>query len=350
MKQWSGWLVLALVACEDTTSQEPPYRGESSASAAAALSVPIGGERAFVRLDKPAVVGASDLWDLSFEGYNVYTNSGPSGSGQGSAFGPFTLEEFDEAVQVPLTFEDRSGGAFLDWYLYEGAPAHVLWSRFHVYAVRDGERLWKVQILGYYGQIDGAPVTAVYRLRYAEFTGAGSGPVQELAALDASAGGASAPSSAPSSCLDLGSGAILSMTPDEALARSDWHLCFRRQNIAVNGGQSGPRGVEAADLQASETEGEALAQVKSRSGSSEEARFLGISREDSLRASFVLDGVQSVFGASWVDRAASPPAPEPSSWVVVGADGKQRFRVRFDRFEGASDLGPGTLFLSVRPD
>lgn len=350
MIRWYFLLLLTLAACEEVEPQKPSSSNPLAPENTTTLQLPVKEGRTFVRLDNLTVVDSSDAWDLAFEGFRIYTNGGASGTGLGSALGPYTRAEFDGPVVVPLTFKDRPGGAFLDWYLYEDAPAHVLWSRFHVFAVKDQERLWKVQILGYYGKVDGAPVAAVYHLRYAEVTANGSGPVQEVEALDASAGGPTVPVSSPSSCLDLSSNTILPLTPTEAVARSDWHLCFRRQDILVNGGLSGPRGVEAADLQATQVIEETLPQLKARTADSEQSRFLEATYDELIHAPFTTDGVQSAFSLGWLDRSVSPPAPTSSSWLVVAADGKQRFRVRFDRFEGATDLGPGTITMSVRPD
>ncbi|MCU0657555.1 MAG: hypothetical protein MUF64_20525 [Polyangiaceae bacterium] len=342
-------LSLSLLGCGGDSMEDPDTTPTPEAVPGVTLRVPVEG-RVRIDLETPAVVAGEGPWDLAAEGFQLFTNSGPSGAGQGSAFGPFAAEEFATVVQVPLTFPDRSGGAFLDWYAYEGAPAHVLWSRYHVHLVRDGARAWKVQILGYYGEIDGAPVAGVYRLRYAELTASGAGPTVDVEGIDATAGGAAVPPSAPSTCLDLATGNRLALTPEQALASQDWHLCFRRQNIAVNGGQSGPRGVEAANLQATEVRQEALAAVKARTPASELARWDAVTQAQATQAPFVADGVVSAFGGAWVDRSVSPPVPTPTSWVVLGADGARRYRVRVEGFEGASASGPGVLLLRVRKD
>ncbi|MBC7017941.1 hypothetical protein, partial [Salmonella enterica] len=94
-----------------------------------------------------------------------------------------------------------------------------------------------------YGVRDGAPTSALYRVRWAEVTAAGSGPVNELADLDGTAGGPQGKPDAKSECLDLGTSARTMLTTAEARASSAWHLCFRRQDISVNGEVGGPRGV-----------------------------------------------------------------------------------------------------------
>src|SRR5688572_21151065 len=62
-----------------------------------AVPVPDSG-RAFVDLSVPAAIPSSEVpgdgasgaaWDIAFEGYEVFTNSGVSGPGKGGALGPY---------------------------------------------------------------------------------------------------------------------------------------------------------------------------------------------------------------------------------------------------------------------
>lgn len=321
------------------------------------LLVPVApGTRTYVKLDPPAVVvpsaGARGAdWDLAFEGWEVFTNSGPSGGGAGGGFGPLGAFVFldDVAPAVPFVTPDEPGGAFKDWYLYEGAPAHALWNRFHVYAVEDGERLFKVQLLGYYAERDGAPVSALYGLRWAELFADRTGEVHELAGVDATAGGASAPASAPSACLDLGGAAPAPLLPAEASASAAWHVCLRRQNVSVNGGAGGPRGVRAADLDRAATASESLATLKARTPASERARFDAVGRAEAARGAFRADGVVSVFTDAWADRDATPPAPVYAAWLVVDAAGARKFLVAFTAFDRPTEDGPGTVALTLKP-
>ena len=102
----------------------------------------------------------------------------------------------------------------------------------------------------------------------------------------------------------------------------------------------------AVDLDAGAAE--ALPQVKARTAASELARFEAVSRASLEGRAFVGDGVVSAFGGSWVDRKADPPVPTASSWVVQGADGVSRYRVRFENFDGATAQGPGVITLKFR--
>ncbi len=124
--------------------------------------------RTFVELATPSVVDlegdgeTSIAWDIALQGRDVFTNGGISGPGDSSAFGPLSAPTFlsDTAPDVPLLLKDRAGGALIDWYDYDG-DTHQLFSRYHVYGLRDGERLFKLQVLGYYGEQLGAPVAAL---------------------------------------------------------------------------------------------------------------------------------------------------------------------------------------------
>jgi hypothetical protein len=180
-----------LVACSDA----PPPETVSDLR----VELPVSG-RVHVKLAPPGVVSPadparSDEWDIAFEGRSIFTNSGASGAGKAGAFGPLDASAFagDTAPPVPFLDADKPAGGFRDWYAYEGATAHAIWSRYHVYGVKSGDRLWKLQIVSYYGERDGAPVSALYRLRYA----APGGEACEVKDLDGTQG---------TSCPDLASG------------------------------------------------------------------------------------------------------------------------------------------------
>lgn len=320
------------------------------------VAVPASG-RTYVKLTSPpAIVTPADPkadngWDLAFEGLDVFTNSGPSGGGSSSAFGPLEPVVFldDVAPAVPFLAPDTTGGAFIRWWLYGGsAGGHALFTRFHVYGVKDGDKQYKVQVLNYYGVRDGAPTAALYRVRWAEVTPAGIGPVKELADLDGIAGGTQASVSTKSECLDLGTSARTMLTPIEARASNAWHLCFRRENISVNGEVGGPRGAGAVDLDADKSASERLADFVEKTPESEQARFDAVNAASLAGQTFRGDRVVSAFGTLWLERGASPPAPSKTAWLVVGADGKSSYLVGFARFEGATAASPGTIVMRVK--
>ena len=354
-----------LAACSDTAASKPDAGAASADGGADVATFDTGTElripvpesgRVFVKLAPPAIVTSpgdpttSADWDLAFEGFEVFTNSGASGSGKGAGFGPLDAVTFvaDTAPQVPFLTTDKAGGAFLGWNAYD-ASTHALFSRFHVYGVREGARLWKVQILTYYGQRDGAAVSALYKIRCAELTPSGSGATQELGDIDGTAGGREAPPTVPSECLDLGSGARMMLTPDAARASAAWHLCFRRDSITVNGEMGGPRGVAAVDLDDERTPSETVTAVMVKTAEGERASFDAAVAASFEGKVFRGDRIVSAFGTRWIDAAKSPLAPESAAWLVLDATGNQKFLLGFTSFEGPTTKSPGTVVVRVKP-
>lgn len=354
---------LSFLACDDAPSTKggsPDAGADADAFALGeALTVPVvEGERTFVKLSAtPEVVAIDDPasstdWDLAFEGLEVFTNSGISGAGSASAFGPLDPVVFldDVAPEVPFLVTDRTGGAFVRWYFYEGAPTHALLSRLHVFGVKDGDRLFKVQLLNYYGVRDNAPVAALYDVRYAELfpDGSASEPV-EATALDGTLGGEGSASDAPGECIDLGTGARAMLTPDAAHASSAWHLCFRRENVSVNGEEGGPRGVTAVNLDADAIATETGADVRDRTPESERGRFDGVTASSFEGRAFRGDRAISAFSDLWIERGSDPVAPRRAAWFVTGADGRSKHLVGAARFEGATSSSVGAVVLRVKP-
>ena len=305
----------------------------------------------YVDLDEPATTDADGGWELAFTGYDVFTNSGVSGPGDGGAFGPLDAPLFllDDRPEVPFLLEDRTGGAFLGWYAYEGA-SHALWSRYHVVGVRDGDDFYKVQILSYYGEIQGAPVSAVYRLRWAAASENGVGPTQALDDADGTAGGLAGGPDDPSECLDLGSGERTMLTVAQAQTSTAWHLCFRRDSISVNGELGGPRGVGAVDLgRLVNPEGQTLEVVKQLTAENTLPAFDAVGYEDLADPMLVYRGdrVVSAFDTRWY-VAGESPTPAPATWLVQRSDGKGGFLVYFESFDGADAASPGTVTLRVK--
>lgn len=344
------------LGCSDAA---PPGPSGGDAIKTLEIDVPASG-RAFIELATPAAASvdgdgsASTAWDMAFEGYSVYTNGGLSGPGEAGALGPYAPEIFDTGIDPgsPILTRDAIGGAFLLWYGYDYTnPAHALYSRYHVFGVRDGERLWKVQVLSYYGEVEGAPVSAMYRLRYAELTSGGPLAAQEAVNIDGTAGGATGSEDSPSECLDLGTGERVMLSPAEAVKSAAWHLCFRREVISVNGELGGPRGVTAVDLHAAETPFETAAELEARTPASELGRFDAATFEamSDSKLAYRGDRVVSIFSDQWVDPTTSPPQPLPATWVVLAAGGERRFMVSFTAFEGSAEGSPGKVSARVRP-
>jgi hypothetical protein len=328
------------------------------AAQASALRLTVGPDaRTFVELATPAVVdvaGAGDdsiAWDVALQGHDVFINGGISGPGSSKAFGPLSAPTYlsDTAPDAPLLLEDRAGGALLDWYVYVGS-SHQLLSRYHVYGLRDGDRLFKLQVLSYYGEQLAAPVSALYRVRYAEVTEAGSGEAHDVAGIDGTAGGSQSDDSQPSGCLNLDSEATIALTPAEAAESDAWHLCFRREGIAVNGGLSGPRGMQAVDLQEQATPHETEAELMARTAASEQELFDEQDFAALSDSSLVYrpDGIVTALGPRWLEPGSDPLALSNSVWLVLGADGASKYLMRFSDLSGDPAIEPATLSLEAK--
>jgi len=361
----SMFVAAALLTTLTTACDESVGAGDSSSGAggtggsggeALTIEVPADG-RVFVDLSGPALVSPPDegkadtSWDLAFSGYDVFTNSGASGPGKGGAFGPLAASDFPggKTPEIPFIFTDETGGAFRNWYAYDGS-AHALWSRYHIYGVKSDNHLWKVQILSYYGEVQGAPVGALYRIRYAELS-ASTAPPKTLEGIDATAGGAAAPADVPSACVDLETGKQLMLTPNEAQQSSAWHLCFRRETISVNGGLSGPRGVTAANLDAAAIASETLEEVQARTADMEEPRFLSMSLAELEKPALAYHGdrILSAFSDQWIEPGSNPPTPRDAIWITQSGDGQPRFLTIFEHFEAQGKGSPGRVTMRVRP-
>lgn len=322
-----------------------------------AIEVPEDG-RVFVDLDTPEVLSLTEDeaetntdWELAFEGFDVFTNSGVSGPGTGGAFGPYPAFAFlsDSDPGAPFMVSDATGGAFLNWFAYQ---TPLLWSRFHVYGVEDVDgTMYKVQVLSYYGELQGAPVSAYYRVRWAEVTSSGAGPTFDDDQVDGIAGGLMGGPDDPSGCLDLSTGNLIYLTVTEAFESTDWHLCFRRSVVSVNGGLGGPRGVTAVDINRTfNPEGFDLETYQAMTAESELGAFDDIDLEalEDPALEYRGDRIVSAFDGLWLDPDAATPAPSLSTWVVQNPATAQRYLMYAESFEGATDEGPGTVNIRVK--
>ena len=314
--------------------------------------------RTFVELSKPSEVTLdgdgqdSIAWDVALQGRDVFTNGGISGPGNSSAFGPLSAPTFltDTAPEVPLMLKDRAGGSLFDWYDYAGGSMHQLYSRYHVYGLRDGERLFKLQILSYYGEELGAPVPALYHVRYAEVTADGVLETHEVSGIDATAGGSKDDDAQPSGCLELDSEEVTPLTPAQAQRSDAWQLCFRREIVSVNGGLSGPRGMQAVDLEAAATLDETEAEIQKRTAATEQKLFDGVDYAALNDATLVYrpDGVLTAFGQRWLEPGSDPLALSDSVWLVIGADGASKYLLKFAELSGDPASESATLSLVAK--
>jgi len=129
------------------------------------------GGRAYVDLVRGALSDASD-WDVALEGYTIRVNGGVSGSGTAGAVAtadPFASIEDAGAAPASVYRGDAYGGAFdaARWYRYNLQGNHQIWPVYHVYLIRRGSEVYKVQLTGYYGP-GGEPQRVTFR--YARLT------------------------------------------------------------------------------------------------------------------------------------------------------------------------------------
>jgi hypothetical protein len=359
MRRLLGLALLASLGCsEEVGGGEGGAGGAPPPASYDTVVIPVTAEAAtYVSLAGPQIVEVADAesssaWDLAFRGWEIFTNSGLSGPASGGAFGPLGVPDFDEPrPPVPFVIEDETAGAFWRWWAYDG-NGHLIYSRYHVYGVRQAGRHWKVQILGYYGEDQGAPVTALYRLRYAEVTEQGSTETTTLLDLDGTAGGVvDPPPTAPSGCLDLRTGTVALLSLADAALSPDWQICFRRDNISVNGEMGGPGGVEAVDVdRASLLKDETIDEVKTRTADSELARFDAASWATLTDPKLVYAGdrITSAFATRWFDSASTPPTPSDTSWYVLAAGGVDEHMVLFESFSAPDAASPGEITARVR--
>lgn len=140
-----------------------------------------GGEEVYFSLSSgesvtPAEPSTSTDWDLHFSGYVIRLNGGISGPGQGGAFPAHqTGQTFDAIVEAMGFgyFADKSGSAFSsdtgEWYSYD-STTHFLSTRNHVYVIDTGEGLYKMQVLNYYREVEGSPVSGFITFRWRPLT------------------------------------------------------------------------------------------------------------------------------------------------------------------------------------
>lgn len=347
--------LLASTSCKEGTGDADGGGGASAT--ARSLDVEVGATPVYVDLDEAKIVASTDAWDIEMVGSDVFTNGGVSGPGASRAFGPLDPSDFesgDVPSNVPFLTEDYTGGPFAQWFAYDNAN-HVLYGRYHVFGVKrhpdaGADELYKIQVLGFYGEMAGAPVAAIYSLRYAPVTETGIGPVVGLDNIDATAGGSNGPPDAKSACLRLATGTVAMLTPTDAAKSTDWDICFRRAEITVNGGDVAIGGVSAVDLMDAETASETFDQVKLRTADSEKAAFDAVDFAALTKPELVYrgDGKRSAFTDRWLVPGANPLAPKDVGWLVAGSDGETPFLLRFDGFTGATATSVGTVHLRVK--
>lgn len=194
----------------------------------------------------------SDAWDLMVEidgrDFNIWTNGGVYGTGEGAALGPFPqseLNQFESLGQVPGWFADVIGGIFVDapWQSYDVMGTHDISANGRVYAIDTGNDVYRFQITSYYTNGESGRLN----IRFASLEDDPSNAVTMT--IDATAGGFGTGTDNPANkftYLDLDTATILDLTDEEARTNTEWDVGFKRFDVIVNGGISGSGSAKGA--------------------------------------------------------------------------------------------------------
>jgi len=124
----------------------------------------------------PADPMTSTDWDIAITSYEIHLNSNHFGPGVATAYPVYQeLEDstdFDEVSDAPTQsqgyFWDELGSILTDWYLYTGPPNHQILSLDHVYLIKSGDTVYKLQIYSYYHPDLGTEGDGWYTFYWAE--------------------------------------------------------------------------------------------------------------------------------------------------------------------------------------
>jgi len=135
----------------------------------------MGGEDCFDFDSNTSVACNSTDWDIKVEiagrDFNIWTNGGVSGDGDGAAFGPVAAA--DAALYTAATIAPGSGtdisrhyiadanaSAFTEnaWYAYNLEGNHKLWPNYRTYLVDidstdNNSAVYKLQLTSYYDEL-----------------------------------------------------------------------------------------------------------------------------------------------------------------------------------------------------
>lgn len=156
-------------------------------------------------------------------------------------------------------------------------------------------------------------------------------PTAQSALIDATAGGPSA--TGPYTYFSLSTGQVVNLTDTEAATSTDWDIAFKRTNVKLNGGVSGPKGVGGYSVgnnsDAYDSAGDpVLAWFQAATSDSELPDFdavtatqipsAGSFEADVLDVAIPSDGSS---GSWWSDAGGSVAAVPGNWWVIKSAAG-----------------------------
>ncbi|QCF27565.1 HmuY family protein [Hydrocarboniclastica marina] len=158
--------------------------------------------------------------------------------------------------------------------------------------------------------------------------------------------------------LNLTSGEVLALTEAEAASSTAWHMAFKRTNIQLNSGASGPGNVVGAV-------GVNQDDFYTASGEPDNNVFLNATAETELEhlqaemekpAAWTRDAIASSFADDWYSydmATGNMAANDANGWLVRSAEGDSYARVRVSEFDFPTRTGEGIksfeLVFDVQP-
>jgi len=312
----------------------------------------------FVDLSLGDEVANGEGWDLRIEGWKIFLNGGESGEGRAGGIDMQVLDltmEFDELLRknqlLYFFFYDSYACALSDWWWYAIDGTHTLFSNYHTYVVRRGDRDFAVQWLAYYRVLDGAAAAGYPQFRWAEIPTDGSPPLIFEEDIDATAGGLGAAYDDPANqwayfSFDDG---VLELDDTEATTDLSWDLGFKRFYVKSNSGPSGPGGVTTTDFDAGR--GETADEVLNFTPQGELARFTDrIGLWDASAPSPLEDDAIKPVVDRWYSglpgNSEEPPVIDENRWFLLSdQSGDELAKFRVLSFEGEAAVAPERITL-----
>lgn len=321
-----------------TPTASPTPDGEATATpevpASDVTTLTLGSDPVYFTLPDRSTVSisapeTSTGWDMVFSGNQLHLNGGESGSGAAWGLGPVGTGEADydaltnhADVVGPIVYYDEFESVLTDWYDYiVSGSVHGLYSRYHVYAVRvDETHTYKVQIEDYYDLVNGSLESGMITFRWADVDS--DSPTETL--LDARAGGANASEDDPRNKYTYFSftTGVMELSDEDAATSMAWDLAFKRYDVKLNGGVSGPKGVVGYDFQAGREE--TNSQVTSYTPESQLPDFEAASSAG-ITGELTEDRIGSIVSGSY-QSGANGLEPSGSVYVITDASATRYFK------------------------
>jgi len=160
------WAKIRIVRLEGSTQShagrvtlEVALQTQAGGPLAATRTITLDASGGPVTLDLESEATGGARWDLRLEGYTLRVNGGVTGSG---GTGVVRTNQAWEAITDPSSIPasvfrgDTFGGVFngapaTRWFRYNLQGNNQIWPTYHVYLVRRGSVVHRVQIIDYYG-------------------------------------------------------------------------------------------------------------------------------------------------------------------------------------------------------